>query len=220
MAQLSHVKGATAVPLSDATVYGLLAGIAERFPSRPAIVFREQGVRWSWREFRAEVDAFAAGLKALGLGKGDRIGIWSPNRAEWVVTQFATAKLGVILVNINPAYRLAELEYALQVSGCRAVISAERLRSSDYLAMLQNSAPGVAGARVRHPHGHGAHRRNAERRRRAGARTHDAARARSEARPPRRDQYPVHQRHHRQPERRDADASQHRQQRALRRAWR
>ena len=98
-------------------------------------------MRWTWAQFQAEVDRFAAGLLALGLQRGDRLGIWSPNRVEWLVTQFATARIGVILVNINPAYRLAELEYALNASGCRAIVSAERLRTSKYLEMLQTLAP-------------------------------------------------------------------------------
>ncbi|MGN6526272.1 MAG: AMP-binding protein [Burkholderiaceae bacterium] len=138
---LSHVIGRTDLPLSDATIHRLLADTVARFPDRPAVVFREQGVRWTWREFLAEVEALASGLAALGLSKGDRVGIWSPNRHEWLVTQFATARMGMILVNINPAYRLSELTYALKVSGCRAVISAERLKTSDYLAMLQKVRP-------------------------------------------------------------------------------
>jgi fatty-acyl-CoA synthase len=138
---LSHVVGWTDIPLSDATTYGLLADTARCYPDRPAVVFREQGIRWTWREFVAEVDAFGAGLAGLGLAKGDRVGIWSPNRVEWLVTQFATARMGLILVNINPAYRLSELAYALQVSGCRAVVSAERLKTSMYLEMLQKVRP-------------------------------------------------------------------------------
>jgi fatty-acyl-CoA synthase len=138
---LSHVRGATDVPLSDATIYGLLAGTAARFAERPAVVFREQGVRWTWARFDAEIRALASGLAALGLKKGDRLGIWSPNRVEWIVTQFATARLGVILVNVNPSYRLHELTYALKVSGCRAIISAERLKTSEYLEMLQRVRP-------------------------------------------------------------------------------
>ena len=141
IAGLSHVQGWTDIPLSDATIYGLLADTARCYPGRPAVVFREQGVRWSWREFLAEVDALGAGLAALGLAKGDRVGIWSPNRVEWLVTQFATARQGVVLVNINPAYRLSELSYALQVSGCRAVVTAERLKTSMYLEMLQKVRP-------------------------------------------------------------------------------
>jgi fatty-acyl-CoA synthase len=138
---LSQVAGWTDIPLSDATIYGLLADTAKCYPGRPAVVFREQGVRWNWREFLAEVDAFGAGLAGLGLAKGDRVGIWSPNRVEWLVTQFATARQGLILVNVNPAYRLSELTYALQVSGCRAIVSAERLKTSMYLEMLQKVRP-------------------------------------------------------------------------------
>ena len=140
-AGLSQVRGASEPPLSDLTIHALLAQIVARFPDRPAVVFREQGLRWSWREFGAEVEALASGLHALGLKAGDRLGIWSPNRAEWLLTQFATARIGVILVNINPAYRLSELEYALSVSGCRAVVTAERLKTSNYLQMLHTLAP-------------------------------------------------------------------------------
>jgi len=138
---LSHVAGDTTVALSDATIYGLLADTAARFPERQAVVFREQDVRLNWSQLDAEIRALASGLAALGLKKGDRLGIWSPNRVEWLVTQFATARLGVILVNVNPSYRLAELGYALKISGCRAVISAEKLKSSDYLDMLQKVRP-------------------------------------------------------------------------------
>jgi len=138
---LSHVKGRTDLPLSDATIHGLLADTAATRLDRPAVVFREQGVRWTWREFLAEVDALASGLAGLGLAKGDRVGIWSPNRAEWLVTQFATARMGLVLVNVNPSYRLHELTYALQVSGMRAIVSAERLKTSAYLEMLQKVRP-------------------------------------------------------------------------------
>ena len=138
---LSHVRGPAQPPLSVRTMPGLLRETVARFGDREAVVFREQGVRWTWRQFSAEVDRLAAGLLALGLRRGERLGIWSPNRVEWLVTQFATARIGVILVNINPSYRLSELEYALQLSGCRAVVAAERLRTADYLAMLQTVAP-------------------------------------------------------------------------------
>jgi fatty-acyl-CoA synthase len=140
---LSHVFGANDVPLSDATIHRLLDATARRWPERPAVVFREQGVRWTWREFLQEVDTLAAGLHALGLRRGERVGIWSPNRVEWLVTQFATARIGLILVNVNPAYRLAELEYALQVSGCRAVVSAEQFKTSRYLEMLERVRPNL-----------------------------------------------------------------------------
>ncbi|RQQ44792.1 AMP-binding protein [Burkholderia stagnalis] len=143
---LSYVRGATDVPLSEATIGQFLRETAERFPDRPAVVFREQRVRWTWRAFADEVDALAAGLAALGIGKGDRVGIWSPNRSEWLLTQFATARIGAILVNLNPAYRLAELEYALNKVRCTAVITAERFKSSGYVEMLQTIAPELASA--------------------------------------------------------------------------
>jgi fatty-acyl-CoA synthase len=141
---LAHVRGRDDVALTTSTIAQLLAAAVARFGERPAAVFREQGIRWTWNEFDAEVEALAAGLHGLGLRHGDRVGIWSPNRAEWLVTQFATARLGLVLVNINPAYRLAELEYALNVSGCQALITAERLKSSMYLEMLQALAPELA----------------------------------------------------------------------------
>jgi fatty-acyl-CoA synthase len=145
---LSYVRGSTTVPLSEATLGQVLLNTAKRFPDRPAVVFREQGIRWTWREFAEEVDVLAAGLTALGIVRGDRVGIWSPNRVEWLMTQFATARIGAILVNINPAYRLAELEYALNKSGCTAVIAAERFKTSMYLEMLYALAPELDGAEV------------------------------------------------------------------------
>ncbi len=141
----SYVRGTADSPLSDLTIAALLADTAARFPDRLAVVFREQGVRWNWKEFASEIEALAAGLQELGLRKGDRVGIWSPNRVEWLVTQFATARLGLVLVNINPAYRLSELEYALRVSGCRAVVSAQEMKSSKYLEMLQTVRPQTPG---------------------------------------------------------------------------
>jgi fatty-acyl-CoA synthase len=141
----SYVRGTSDSPLSDLTIAALLAETAARFPERPAVVFREQGIRWSWKEFANEIEAFAAGLQELGLRKGDRVGIWSPNRVEWLVTQFATARLGLVLVNVNPAYRLAELEYALRVSGCRAIVSAQEMKTSKYLEMLQTVRPQTPG---------------------------------------------------------------------------
>ncbi|MCQ0031728.1 AMP-binding protein [Burkholderia glumae] len=140
---LSYVRGATDVPLSHATVGALLAETIARHPDRPAVVFREQGVRWNWREFGDEVDALAAALVALGIAPGERVGIWAPNRVEWLLTQFATARIGAILVNINPAYRLAELEYALNQVGCKALIAAESFKSSHYTQMLRALLPEV-----------------------------------------------------------------------------
>src|SRR5260370_29697835 len=119
---------------------------AERWPDRPALIVRQQNVRWTYGELEERVDAFAAGLLALGLAPGDRIGIWSPNNAEWVITQFATAKAGLILVNINPACRTYELQYALNKVGCKALVTAERFKTSDYLGMLRELMPEIEGA--------------------------------------------------------------------------
>ena len=143
---LSYVRGSTDIPLSDATVSRLLRGTAATHPDRPAVIFREQNIRWTWREFADEVDVLASGLSSLGVEAGDRVGVWSPNRSEWLLTQFATARIGAILVNINPAYRLAELEYALNKVGCKALIAAEQFKTSKYLDMLQTLAPELATA--------------------------------------------------------------------------
>ncbi|MFK7856633.1 MAG: AMP-binding protein [Granulosicoccus sp.] len=137
----SQVAGATDVPLSTHTVSGLLRETAGRFPNSDAAVFCADDQRWSYKEFDAKVDRLAAGLVRLGLQKGDRLGIWAPNCPEWLLAQFATARVGVILVNINPAYRLRELSFALEKVACRALITAERFKSSDYIAMLQELLP-------------------------------------------------------------------------------
>ena len=142
----SYVHGASDAPLIGETIGVHFDRIAARFGERDALIVRHQGVRWTYRELKERVDAVAAGLLALGLEPGQRIGIWSPNNAEWVLTQFATAKAGLILVNINPAYRLAELEYALNKSGCVALITAARFKTSDYLGMLRELAPELAHA--------------------------------------------------------------------------
>ena len=138
---LSYVSGAKSPALEFITIAQMLRDSVSRFGSRDAFIFPEQQIRRSYSDFEREVDALASGLLALGLGKGDRLGIWSPNRYEWVLTQFATARIGIILVNINPAYRLSELEYALNKSGCKAVVAAERFRTSDYLSMIRQLAP-------------------------------------------------------------------------------
>jgi fatty-acyl-CoA synthase len=140
-AAISYVSGASDRPLLGQTIGAFFDAMVHRIGDGLALVVREQGVRLSYREFGARVDALAAGLLALGLAPGDRIGIWSPNNAEWVTTQFATAKAGLILVNINPAYRLAELEYALTRSGCRALITATRFKTSDYAGMVTTLRP-------------------------------------------------------------------------------
>ena len=147
MSRLSYVHGASDTPFIGDTIGVHFDRIAERFAGRDALIVRHQGVRWTYRELKQRVDAFAAGLLTLGLKRGDRIGIWSPNNAEWAITQFASAKAGLILVNINPAYRLSELEYALNKAGCVALITAARFKTSDYLAMLRELAPELAMGR-------------------------------------------------------------------------
>jgi fatty-acyl-CoA synthase len=146
MPQPSYVHGTSDTPLIGETIGAHFDRMVEQFAGRDALIVRHQGIRWSWHDLKRRVDDFAAGLLALGLEPGERIGIWSPNNAEWVVTQFATAKVGLILVNINPAYRLTELEYALNKAGCAALITASRFRTSDYLAMLGELAPELAAA--------------------------------------------------------------------------
>jgi fatty-acyl-CoA synthase len=143
---LSHVVGSTEPPLADMTVGQFLDATVERFADRLAVVFREQQVRRTWREFQADVDRTAAAFLSLGLEPGDRVGIWSPNRYEWLLTQFATARIGLVLVNVNPAYRTYELEYVLNKVGCRAIVTAASFKTSDYLKMLQDLAPELASS--------------------------------------------------------------------------
>ncbi|MGD9537586.1 MAG: AMP-binding protein [Alphaproteobacteria bacterium] len=137
----SYVHGASDVPLLGVTIGQCLDATAARVPDNDALIVRHQDVRLSYAALKREVDAFAAGLLALGLEPGERIGIWSPNNAEWAITQFAAAKAGLILVNINPAYRLSELEYALNKVECKALVTAAAFKSSDYIAMLRELAP-------------------------------------------------------------------------------
>ena len=138
---ISFVAGSGDLPLKYETIGRAFDDTALRFASRDALVVPLQQVRWSYAELKHRVDLLGAGLISLGLKPGDRIGIWAPNCAEWAVTQFASAKAGLILVNINPAYRLSELEFCLKKVGCRALITAERLKNSDYLSMLRALAP-------------------------------------------------------------------------------
>ncbi len=145
-AAISYVHGARDVPLLGETLGQNLDRTAARVPDSPALIVPSAGVRWSYGELAARTDAFAAGLLALGLERGDRLGIWSLNNAEWVVVQFATAKAGIILVNINPAYRMTELEFALNKVGCKALVTATSFKTSDYIGMLTGLAPELASA--------------------------------------------------------------------------
>ena len=144
MTQLSHVRGATTPPLRQETIGDALSAAAERWPDGEALVSVHQDIRWSWAELNAKAEALAAGFFSLGLRRGDRLGIWAPNCAEWTLTQFATAKAGIILVNINPAYRLSELEYTLNKVGVTALVTPERFKTSEYVAMVNELAPEIA----------------------------------------------------------------------------
>ncbi|HEY9020879.1 MAG TPA: AMP-binding protein [Paracoccaceae bacterium] len=141
---LSHVAGSTDRPLIEATIPAFLAEVVRRHGHRTAAVFRQTGDRWSYDEFARLIDRLAAGLLSIGVYKGDRVGIWSPNRPEWLLAQFATARIGAILVNINPAYRTSELDYALNKAGVSCLIVAPQFKSSNYMAMLAELAPEMA----------------------------------------------------------------------------
>ena len=141
---LAHVQGDTTTPLWDMTIPQVLSRAAAQFPDNDAAVFPQSGLRWTYADFAREVDRLAGGLLQLGVQKGDRVGIWSPNRPEWLLTQFATARIGAILVCVNPAYRTFELEYALNNVGCSTLITAQSFKSSHYIAMLMDLAPELA----------------------------------------------------------------------------
>lgn len=143
---LSYVSGSTDLPLLTQTIGEALASAAGKYPQRPALVVKYQAINWTYAELNKRVDEFAAGLLALGLQAGDRVGVWAPNCAEWIVAQYATAKAGIIQVNINPAYRLHELEYVLNKVGCKGLVTAAQFKSSDYIAMLYKLAPEIKTA--------------------------------------------------------------------------
>lgn len=137
MTRLAISAGPTDVPLLDETIPANLARTVAQHGDREALVSVHQDIRWTYREFAERVRTLARGMAAAGLEKGDRVGIWSPNYAEWTLVQYATAEIGVILVNVNPAYRTHELAYALNQSGCRWVIAAPAFKASDYVEMVE-----------------------------------------------------------------------------------
>jgi len=148
MQDMSYVHGAHETPLIGDTIGAYLDAIAARYPQHDALIVAHQQVRWTYGEFQQRVHRLAAGLLKLGLQPGERIGIWSQNCAEWVLTQFATAKAGLIMVNINPAYRRSELEYVLDKVSCSALILSPSFKSSDYLAIVQDVVPEIAASRA------------------------------------------------------------------------
>lgn len=141
---LSYSRGRTDVPLIEQTIGDFFADMAARQPGRDALVSRHQGLRYTYAQLHAAARQLASALLGLGLEKGDRVGIWSHNNAEWVLMQLATAQVGLILVNINPAYRTSEVEYALNKVGCKALVTMPRFKTSDYLGMLRELAPELA----------------------------------------------------------------------------
>jgi fatty-acyl-CoA synthase len=140
----AYASGTSDVPLLGDTIGDNLDRTVERFGDRDALVDRATGRRWTYAELAADVDAVALGLRALGVAKGDRVGIWAPNCAEWVLTQYATARLGAILVTINPAYRVHELEFVLNQAEIATLVAAPAFKTSDYAAMIDEVRPNCA----------------------------------------------------------------------------
>ncbi|KAB5626950.1 AMP-binding protein [Pseudomonas putida] len=141
MSQPSYTRGRQDRPLLTQTIGQAFDATVTRWPEREALVVRHQGLRYSWRALAEQVEVHARALIALGVASGDRVGIWAPNCAQWCILQIATAKVGAILVNINPAYRVSELEYVLRQSGCSWLVCADAFKSSDYHAMVQELVP-------------------------------------------------------------------------------
>src|SRR3954462_3328113 len=133
----SYAKGELAPPLLVETIGANFERTVAAYADREALVEVATGRRWTWAELDRDVDALAVGLIRAGIGKGDRVGMWSPNCAEWTLVQYATARIGAILGNINPAYRPHELSYALKQSGTKLLISATEFKTSDYRAMVE-----------------------------------------------------------------------------------
>jgi fatty-acyl-CoA synthase len=148
MAQLvtSYDRGSQELPLIEQTIGDFFDAMVSRFPDNEALVACHQQLRYSYRDLQREANRLASALLGLGLQPGERVGIWSHNNAQWLLTQIATAKAGIVLVNINPAYRLAELEYALNKVGCKALITMTAFKTSNYLEMVQTIAPELAAS--------------------------------------------------------------------------
>ncbi|MBE5075108.1 AMP-binding protein [Erythrobacteraceae bacterium E2-1 Yellow Sea] len=141
MSDLSYAKGPVDTPLLEGTIGQALSDAAAKWGNQLALSSLHQDIRWTWAELDAEADRVATGLLDQGIVKGDRVGIWAPNCAEWTVTQFATARIGAVLVTINPAYRLSEVEYALNKVGCVGLVTAPSFKTSDYIGMLRELGP-------------------------------------------------------------------------------
>ena len=142
----SYTSGTSEVPLLGMTIGAMLDRTAEKYPDTEALVALHQDIRWTYKEFVAKVNEAARAFMAIGVKRGDRVGIWSPNRYEWTVTQFATAKVGAILVNINPAYGVHELDYAMNLAGISVLVTADSFKASDYRKMVYDLAPELKAA--------------------------------------------------------------------------
>jgi fatty-acyl-CoA synthase len=145
---LSYTHGVANRPLIGKTIGQLLDDVATEFPDNEALVSVFEGRRFTYKAFRKEVNEVARALLAMGVQKGDRVAIWSTNCAGWVLAQFATARIGAILVNINPAYRLQELNFALRQSECQVLVSGESFKDADYAGMLRSLIPELSGAKA------------------------------------------------------------------------
>ncbi len=148
--QISYDHGVSTKKLIGATIGAFFDGQVEKYREREALVVKHQNVRWTWGELGRRVDDLAAGLMTLGLERGDRVGIWSPNTSEWTLAQFATAKAGLVLVNVNPAYRRSELEYAMNKVECKALILAPALKTSNYLEIVDDLVKAKKLPHLRH----------------------------------------------------------------------
>src|SRR5580698_199251 len=142
----SYVHGVSSTPLIGETIGQLLRRVTAEGPERLAQITRHQNVRWTYADLLSRSEDLAVGLRKLGLEKGDRVGIWSANLSEWVLAQFGTALAGLILVNINPAYRAHEFDHAMKKSGCRALILSPGHKNNDYFASLRTCAPEIDAA--------------------------------------------------------------------------
>ncbi len=148
MKKLSYTSGTSQIPLLGITIGDMFDQIVEKYPDNEALIVYHQNIRWTYTQLKQQVDACAKALMALGIEKGERVGIWSPNKYEWAVTQFATAKMGAILVNINPSYRLHELAYALNQSECSLIIIADHFKTSNYTQLVYDLAPELKEATI------------------------------------------------------------------------
>ncbi|MDX2304374.1 MAG: AMP-binding protein [Microscillaceae bacterium] len=146
MQNLSYLSGTSEKPLLGITIGDQLDATVKKYPNQDALIVCHQRICWTYSELQQNVNTFARALLALGIEKGDRVGIWSPNRSEWTISQFATSKIGAILVNINPSYRLNELKYALNQSGCRMLIAAHQFKATSYTEMIYSLIPELKSA--------------------------------------------------------------------------